>query len=165
MKYIRTKDGRIIDIEKIIDEEKRENPYYKDFQFDEIQNVTNSGIEDYCYIRWTAVGTEQNSIEGQKGKRVSLQICIDSPFIKQADTIEELIQDGDLVEFEVRILTCPLVAQIRLHSVSYGNGIELSVPGIAFGTKNVLALWIKLPNGDFHKVAQKENQEGKLKLL
>ena len=84
---------------------------------------------------------------------------------KVADTIEELIQDGDLVEFKVKIFTRPLVAQIRLHSVTYGNGIELSVPGIAFGTDSVLALWIKLPNGDFHKVAEKKSEEGEIELL
>ena len=37
MKYIRTKDGRIIDIEAFINKEK-ENPYYSDYEFEEIKN-------------------------------------------------------------------------------------------------------------------------------
>ena len=85
--------------------------------------------------------------------------------IAQADKLEELIQTGDLVEFEARIYFNPVVAQIKVNKVSYTeNGIELSVPGCMFGTQNVNAWWIQLPNGDFHKVAIK-NSEGELKLL
>ena len=89
----------------------------------------------------------------------------ENEIVKSADTIEELIQSGDLVEFEVQMFMRPLIAQVRVHKVSYSNGIELSIPGVAFGTKNVKALWVQTPNGDFHKVAEKKTEEGELELL
>ena len=81
MKYVRTKDGRIADIEKFINEEK-DTPYYKDFIFEEI---TKDGV-----LNWTAVGTDKNTIEGQKGRRCRFGATLNSKVIKQADTIEEL---------------------------------------------------------------------------
>ena len=84
MKYIRTKDGRIIDIESFINKEK-ENPYYSDYEFEEIKNDG-----DTCVISWTAIGTKENSQKDQVGRRCCFGATIDSPFIKQADTIEKL---------------------------------------------------------------------------
>lgn len=84
MKYIRTKDGRIVDIEKFINEEK-DTPYYKDFIFEEI---TKDGV-----LKWTAIGTEQNSMEEQIGIRCHFSATLNSEVIKQAETIEELCDD------------------------------------------------------------------------
>lgn len=84
MKYIRTKDGRIVDVEKFINEEK-DTPYYKDFIFEEI---TKDGV-----LKWTAVGTEQNSMEKQRGIRCHFSATLNSEVIKQADTIEELCDE------------------------------------------------------------------------
>ena len=84
MKYVRTKDGRIIDIEKFINEEK-DTPYYKDFIFEEI---TKDGV-----LKWTAVGTEQNSIEEQRGIRCQFSATLTSEIINQANTIEELCDE------------------------------------------------------------------------
>ena len=84
MKYIRTKDGRIVDVEKFINEEK-DTPYYKDFIFEEI---TKDGV-----LKWTAVGTEQNSMEEQRGIRCHFSATLNSEVIKQADTIEELCDE------------------------------------------------------------------------
>ena len=84
MKYIRTKDGRIIDIEAFINKEK-ENPYYSDYEFEEIKND-----DDTCVINWTAIGTKLNTIKEQVYKKCNFGATIDSPFINQADTIEEL---------------------------------------------------------------------------
>jgi hypothetical protein len=50
MKYVRTKDGRIVDVEKFISKEK-DTPYYKDFEFEEI---SKDGV-----LKWTAIGTEK----------------------------------------------------------------------------------------------------------
>ena len=84
MKYIRTKDGRIVDIEKFINEEK-DTPYYKDFIFEEI---TKDGV-----LKWTAVGTEQNSMEEQRGIRCQFSATLTSEIIEQANTIEELCDE------------------------------------------------------------------------
>ena len=84
MKYIRTKDGRIVDIEKFINEEK-DTPYYKDFIFEEI---TKDGV-----LKWTAVGTEQNSMQEQRGIRCQFSATLTSEIIEQANTIEELCDE------------------------------------------------------------------------
>lgn len=84
MKYIRTKDGRIVDLEKFINEEKN-TPYYKDFIFEEI---TKDGV-----LKWTAVGTEQNSMEDQIGRRCHFSATLNNEVINQADTIEELCDE------------------------------------------------------------------------
>ena len=87
MKYIRTKDGRLIDVQKFIEEEKK-NPYYTDYEFEEIKNE-----EDCCSIHWTAIGTKENSQKDQVGRRCQFGASVDSPFISQADTIEELCEE------------------------------------------------------------------------
>ena len=92
MKYIRTKDGRIIDIEAFINKEK-ENPYYSDYEFEEIKND-----DDTCVIKWTAIGTELNTIKEQVFKKCNFGATIDSPFIAQADTIEELCDEFVFVD-------------------------------------------------------------------
>ena len=91
MKYIRTKDGHILDIEALINQEK-ENPYYSDHEFEEIKNE-----DDCCVLNWTAIGTELNTIEDQVGKRLNYGMTITSPFIAQADTVEELCDEFVIV--------------------------------------------------------------------
>ena len=81
MKYIRTKKGKIVDIEKFINEEK-DTPYYKDFEFEEI---TKDGE-----LKWTAVGTEKCSIKDQIGSRCHFSATLNSEIIKQANNVEEL---------------------------------------------------------------------------
>lgn len=81
MKYVRTKNGTIADVEKFINEEK-DTPYYKDFEFEEISKDGQ--------LKWTAVGTEQNSMKEQRGIRCHFSATLDSEIVKQADTIEEL---------------------------------------------------------------------------
>lgn len=81
MKYIRTKDGRIVDLEKFINEEK-DTPYYKDFEFEEISKDGE--------LKWTAIGTEKCSIKDQIGRRCRFSATLNSEVIKQSDIIEEL---------------------------------------------------------------------------
>lgn len=81
MKYVRTKNGVIIDLEKFINNEK-DTPYYTDFIFDEI---TKDG-----HLKWTAVGTDKNTIENQRGRRCQFGATLNSEIIKEADTIDEL---------------------------------------------------------------------------
>lgn len=88
MRYIRTKNGVIIDLEKFINNEK-DTPYYTDFIFDEI---TKDG-----HLKWTAVGTDKNSMENQRGRRCQFGATLNSEIVNQADTIEELC-DGFVVE-------------------------------------------------------------------
>lgn len=117
MRYVRTKDGRIVDIKKFIEQEKK-NPNYTNFKFDEIKNK-----EDYCYIHWTAVGTEQNSLEDQRGRTVDLQVTCDSPFIAQSNDIEELCDEfvikGTDLDTNKYVYTtikfCPNKEQLLIH--------------------------------------------------
>ena len=95
MRYIRTKDGRIVDVQKFIDETK-DTPYYYDFKFDEIKNEGDS-----CVLNWTAIGTRENSIKEQVGKRCQFGVTIDSPFIAQADTIEKLCDEFVVLEYGI----------------------------------------------------------------
>ena len=84
MRYIRTKNGVIIDLEKFINNEK-DTPYYTDFIFDEI---TKDG-----HLKWTAVGTDKNTMENQRGRRCQFDATLNSEIIKQADTIKELCDE------------------------------------------------------------------------
>ena len=84
MRYIRTKNGVIIDLEKFINNEK-DTPYYTDFIFDEI---TKDG-----HLKWTAIGTDKNTMENQRGRRCQFDATLNSEIIKQADTIEELCDE------------------------------------------------------------------------
>lgn len=88
MKYIRTKDGRIVDLEKFINEEK-DTPYYKDFEFEEISEDGE--------LKWTAIGTEKCSIKDQIGRRCHFSATLNSEVLKQANTIEELCDEFVLV--------------------------------------------------------------------
>jgi hypothetical protein len=98
MKYIRTKDGRIVDIEKFINEEK-DTPYYKDFIFEEI---TKDGE-----LKWTAIGTEKCSIKDQIGRRCHFSATLNSEVINQANTIEELCDEFVVIGiFENQIGCC-----------------------------------------------------------
>jgi hypothetical protein len=86
MRYIRTKNGVIIDLEKFINNEK-DTPYYTDFIFDEITKDGN--------LKWTAVGTDKNTMENQRGRRCQFGATLNSEIISQADTIEELCDEFD----------------------------------------------------------------------
>ena len=84
MKYVRTKNGVIIDLEKFINNEK-DTPYYTDFIFDEI---TKDG-----HLKWTAIGTDKNTMENQRGRRCQFDATLNSEIIKQADAIKELCDE------------------------------------------------------------------------
>ena len=92
MKYIRTQDGRIINIQEFIDERK-ESPYYKEHKFEKLKNEMGE-----CVLRWTAVGTEENSIEEQRGQRCQFCARVDSPFVKQSDKLKDLIDNILIIE-------------------------------------------------------------------
>ncbi|MCR4661677.1 MAG: hypothetical protein K5765_06755 [Clostridia bacterium] len=102
MKYIRTKYGRIVDIEKFINEEK-DTPYYKDFEFEEI---SKDGV-----LKWTAIGTEKCSIKDQIGRRCHFSATLDSEIIKQADTIEELCDCFIAVDKNGNLCENPMIAK------------------------------------------------------
>lgn len=87
MKYIRTKDGRIIDLEKFINEEKS-NPYYTDFEFEEISKDGE--------LKWSAVGSGISNVE-QRHRRCQFSTSLNSEIINQADTIEELCDEFVIV--------------------------------------------------------------------
>lgn len=88
MKYVRTKDGIILDLEEFINEEK-DTPYYKDFEFEEISKDGR--------LKWTAIGTEKCPGKDQIGRRCHFSATLNSEVIKQADTIPELFDELVLV--------------------------------------------------------------------
>ena len=92
MKYIRTEDGRIINIQEFIDNEKN-NPYYEKYRFEKIKNENGE-----CVIRWTAVGTEENSIKEQRGQICQFCARVDSPFVNQSNKLEDLIDNIVIIE-------------------------------------------------------------------
>ena len=159
MKYVRTKDGRIVDIEKFINEEK-DTPYYKDFIFEEINK---DGV-----LKWTAVGTEQNSIEEQRGIRCQFSATLTSEIINQANTIEELC-DGFVVISEeyvephyVKELIDTNALDFENHWRPYGNGKVLNkfcqelIDAVIYG-----AIWTEWGL----KYVAKMNEKGELELL
>lgn len=91
-KYIRTQDGRIVDVGAFIENEKT-SKYYKDHIFHEIENR-----DDECFLHWTATGTEDNPDGGQRSVRCDFEAYVTSPFVEQADTIEELCDEFVIYE-------------------------------------------------------------------
>ena len=44
-------------------------------------------------MKWTAVGTDKNTMENQRGRRCQFSATLNSEIIKQADTIKELCDE------------------------------------------------------------------------
>ena len=153
MKYIRTKDGRIVDLEKFINEEK-DTPYYKDFIFDEITKDSK--------LNWTAVGTDRNTIEGQKGRRCQFGATLDSEVVKQANTIEELICDDDILYTYDLYPDAVLVVEGNIKPFGYPEAIKLK-KFLDYRFKQ-FDLFIKDSKGNYIKRA-KTNFNGELELL
>lgn len=82
--------------------------------------------------------------------------------VKMSDDLYDLIQDGDLLKMTCRLWLRTVIADVKVHR--YRDDLEFSVPGVGVGKNNVLAWWIQLPNGDYHKVAEK-NEKGDLVLI
>ncbi len=146
MRYIRTKDGKLFDLEKI----KRKiiedsNRFYKDFIFDEIK--ANKVLKT-LNLDFTAVGKQNCTDIEQRGKRchfgVSLN-CQDYRF-KSADTIDKLCdcfvkikQKGNckpyILKFDFKDL--PLLKQQRIKyptSPVYG-AIHIEDKGLIYVAK------------------------------
>ncbi len=88
-KYVRTKKGEILDLENIKREVRDNEFYYKDFIFEEIKQDGNDIRLDY-----SAIGTVENCLEEQKGKRCKFALVnYGDEILKQADTIEELCDE------------------------------------------------------------------------
>lgn len=83
--------------------------------------------------------------------------------VKIADTIEELIQDGDLCHFAKCNVCRDHISDVRVFLRK--NYIGISVPGIEYSANDVLELWIKDTMGNYIKVAQKETEKGDLELI
>lgn len=109
MKYIRTKDGQVLDFDKL-------NELQKAFIMCSIKDI-----------------------------------------IKQVDTIEELICEGDLVRIYGTIIE---VQHIDTDNCTYFYDDE----GNCYSTNNIIELYIKQSNGDY-KLAAKPNEKKDLELL
>jgi hypothetical protein len=97
MKYIRTKDEKIFDIEKIKDEIAN-NHYYEDYEFGELESY------DFDYVKgirlnYSAVGSKDNDNDEQRGIRClfSADLHTNSNEYIQADSIEELCDEFVIV--------------------------------------------------------------------
>ena len=152
MKYIRTKNGVIIDLEKFINNEK-DTPYYTDFIFDEI---TKDG-----HLKWTAIGTDKNTMENQRGRRCQFDATLNSEIIKQADTIEELICDDDILCLYDLYPDAVLVVEGNIKPFGYDITIKLKE---WLGYKHKFDLFTKDSEGNYIKRA-KTNKKGELELL
>lgn len=137
MKYIRTKDRRIIDTERI----------------------TNSGIKLFHLVARDATLLDGWYWDlGSFG--IDLEVA-DKDIIKQADTIEELIMPGDLVRYDVLYMSWiekdrgDKVRGIDMHLIPRQSVDMLWIP-----TGNDTECY---PN--FKLVASKENEKGELELL
>jgi hypothetical protein len=155
MKYIRTKKGRIIDLEKFINNEK-DTPYYTDFIFDEI---TKDG-----HLKWTAVGTDKNTMENQRGRRCQFSATLNSEIISQADTIEELICDDDILYLYDLYPDAVLVVEGKIKPFGYDTAIELKEWLGYKHYKPKFDLFTKDTEGNYIKRA-KTNEKGELELL
>lgn len=73
--------------------------------------------------------------------------------IRIADTIEELIQEGDLVV----LFSCKLILSTILHmTIIYGDAKRL---GFVFDKDDIDELYIKQSNGDWKLVAKKRKRK------
>lgn len=152
MKYVRTKDGRIVDVEKFINKEK-DTPYYKDFKFEEI---SKDGV-----LKWTAIGTEKNSMEEQRGIRCHFSAELNSEVIKQANTIEELICDDDILYLYDLYPDAVLVVEGKIKPFGYDTAIELKK---WLGYELEFDLFTKDSEGNYIK-RTKRNEKWEMELL
>ena len=96
-----------------------------------------------------------------------------SEILNQAETIEELIDLGDLVgvmwyddydePFDERYITIREVSAIGVDSLA----IEIDTDDEDYSdySSHIVELYLKQPNGDYKLVAKKKTEEGKLELL
>jgi len=81
---------------------------------------------------------------------------------KMGDNLYDLIQDDDLCEITCQLWFRSVLVAIKVHR--HRSYLGFSVPGVEVGSNNILAWWVQLPNGDYHKVAEK-NEKGDLVLI
>ena len=146
MKYIRTKDGRIIDLTHwvkmpmlCIDKENNlveEDICYQTKWFEKIGNG------DACYVRSESI-SHKNQV------------------LKQADTIEELICDDDILYIYDLYPDAVLVVEGNIKPFGYQKAIKLKE---WLDYKPKFDLFIKDTKGNYIKRA-KTNEKGELKLL
>ena len=82
--------------------------------------------------------------------------------IREANTIEELIQDNDMLYIYDLYQDVVLIVEGNIKPFGYNNSIKLK-EWLKFKLTE-FDLYIKQPNGDYHKVAEKK-QYGKLVLI
>lgn len=145
MRYIRTIDGRIVDLEKFINEEK-DTFYYKDFIFEEI---TKDGE-----LKWTAIGTEKNSIKDQIGRRCHFSATLNSEILKQTNTIEELCDEFVVIGIFINQIGC--CCDTLEEAKELKDYVELPQEQIIYG-----AIWTEWGL----KYVAKMNDKGELELL
>lgn len=91
-----------------------------------------------------------------------MALILKDQVIKQADTIEELIQDNDIIYIHDLYPDAVLVVEGNIKPFGYNDVIKLKEWLKYKFTK--FDLYIKQSNGDYHKVA-KLNDIGELELI
>ena len=141
MKYIRTKDGRI----RIVVE-------LNEFDEKEIRKIPND-----CTM------VKSNNIFG-------CSIVENENIIKQADTIEELIQDDDLaLWFKIKVYCDDYYYEYLTKDVlmSIKDAKTIASMGYSghFNLKDIKELYIKDKRGNYIKIAERKDEKGELELL
>lgn len=87
-KYIRTKDGKIFDLEKIKSKLKS-NPYYKNYRFSKLK--TNK-LRNEIILNYSAIGCKGVD-KDQLDRRCRFEVSLDCDSLEyiESDTIEELL--------------------------------------------------------------------------
>ncbi len=152
MKYIRTKDGKIFDIEKIKQQIKSDG-YYKKYKFGKL--IVNKTLQE-LQLKWTCYDGNNDLCH------FGIGLNCDSIEYKQAYTIEELICDGDILYLHDLYPDAVLVVEGNIKPFGYPKAIKLK-EWLAY--KHIkFDLLIKDNKGNYIKVAT-TNDEGKLELL
>lgn len=148
-RYIRTKNG-IIDLNRThLDG----SPIYNLDTKENVIKANENGEERDCY--YIENDTFYHYWYGDG--------CIwEDHIINQADTIEELIQDGDILYIHDLYPDVVLVVEGNIKPFGYNNSIKLKEWLKLEFTE--FDLYIKQSNGDYHKIAEKK-QYRKLALI
>lgn len=151
MKYIRTKDGRILSLNEF--EYDKKHHWYR-------PNEKYLSRLDMGFIQWKwCFDDEYHLIPGVLGKAMVEKFKREE--CKFADTIEELIMPGDLVRYDVFYMSW--IEKDRGNQI---RGVDMHL----IDRKSVCDLWVPVGDNpetypDFKLVASKNRENGRLELL
>ena len=154
MRYIKTKDGKIIDVEKILENAKEKYNSYSGGYYQKISSFKLKKVEDEL----VAVPLDENG-KTIKHKNLRYNIffrCYLEDIVKQSDNLDELIDEYILKDTETGY--CGIMdKEVMKHSIN---------PGTAYGREFYGAIWAIGDNDEpILKSVSKFNSEERLALL